>query len=346
MKNYKLSVIIPCYKVEKYLPKCLDSLMNQTDNNIEAICINDGSPDNCLSILKDYKNKYGDKIVIIDKKNEGVWNARQDGIKVAKGEYVGFLDSDDYVELNFVERMYSTAKEKNADIVICGFDRIDLETMKLYSREMTKTKFPEFSIKEKPDLLLEINGAPWNKIFKAELLKKMPKLKNIPPVLDDMMFQQLLFINADKIVFIPDSLNRYMVRKDSIINTVKPELIKPTYESMKEVRKLYEQKNNIDLLYYIDVNAFLHLGISLMYRLYSTKNIDFKKILNDNIIFLDKEFPYWRNNPYIKIKHIKNNKNANLKLWAIKQSYNLKLFIPFLKAYTFMIEKIGIDIKW
>ena len=73
MAKKKLSIIVPCYKVEKYLPRCLDSLVNQTLEDIEVICINDGSPDNCLNILKDYQKKYKDKIVIIDKKNEGVW---------------------------------------------------------------------------------------------------------------------------------------------------------------------------------------------------------------------------------------------------------------------------------
>ena len=89
----KLSIIVPCYKVEKYLPRCLDTLVNQTLEDIEAICINDGSPDNCLKILKKYQKKYGDKIVIIDKQNEGVWKGRHDGIKIAKGEYIGDYDN-------------------------------------------------------------------------------------------------------------------------------------------------------------------------------------------------------------------------------------------------------------
>ena len=91
----KVSVIVPCYNVEKYLPKCLDSLVNQTLKEIEVICINDGATDNTLSILKDYEKRYKNKIVIIDKKNEGVWKGRWDGIRKAKGEYITFLDSDD-----------------------------------------------------------------------------------------------------------------------------------------------------------------------------------------------------------------------------------------------------------
>ena len=103
-EEIKVSIIVPVYKVEKYLNRSMDSLVNQTLDGVEIICINDGSPDNCLEILKEYKEKYPDKhIVIIDKKNEGVWKGRFDGIAVAKGEYIGFTDSDDYIALDYAE---------------------------------------------------------------------------------------------------------------------------------------------------------------------------------------------------------------------------------------------------
>lgn len=343
--DIKLSIIVPCYKVEEYLPRCLDSLVNQTLDGVEAICINDGSPDNCLKILKDYQKEYGDKIVIIDKKNEGVWKGRMDGIKKAKGEFIGFVDSDDYVALDYAEKLYNAAKNSNADISCCGFDRIDLETQKLYSREMTKFKHESFNIQKNPGLLLEINTAPWNKIYKAELLKKMHDLKNVPRVLDDMMFLQLIYINAKKITFIEDSLVYYMVRKDSIINTVKQELIPGVYAAMKEVRSIYAKENK-KMLDYVDANAFLHLGISFMYRLSEDKNLNFNKALRENTEFLDKEFPSWRNNKYIKHSYVRKNKGSNKKLWIVRWVYRLHIFKLFLRMYKFMINHIGVDIKW
>ncbi len=342
----KVSFIIPCYNVEEYLPRCLDSLMNQTLKDIEAICINDGSPDNCLKILKDYQKKYGEKIVIIDKKNEGVWRGRKDGIKKARGEFIGFVDSDDYVTTDFAEKLYKATKKNDADIAVCGFDRIDLETGKVYSREMCKPKHNNIIIKNNPGLLLELNGAPWNKIYKAELLKNMAELKNIPPVLDDMMFLQLIYVNAHKITFISDSLNRYMVRKDSIINTIEPKVIPKTYAAMKEIRDIYASTKNQDYIDYIDANAFLHLGISLMYRLYANKNADFSKLLKSNTNFLNQNFPNWRHNKYISLKYIKNNQGSNSKLYIVKKFYDLHLFRLFLATYTTMINKFGVDIKW
>lgn len=342
----KISFIIPCYNVEKYLPKCLDSLMSQTLGDIEAICINDGSPDHCLQILKDYHKKYGDKIVIIDKKNEGVWRGRRDGIKKARGEFIGFVDSDDYVTPDFAEKLYNAAIKNHADIAVCGFDRIDLDTEKLYSREMCKPKHKNIIIEKNPGLLLELNGAPWNKIFRAELLKKMVELKNIPPVLDDMMFQQLIFINTHKITFIPNSLNRYMVRKDSIINTIEPKVIPQTYAAMKEIRDLYAKSKNQNYLDYIDANAFLHLGVSLMYRLSTNKKINFNKFLKENTEFLDQNFPNWRHNQYTTLKYVKKNNGSNSKLYLVKKIYDLHLFKPFLAIYKTMINKLRVDIKW
>lgn len=342
----KISFIIPCYNVEAYLPKCIDSLMGQTLSDIEAIFINDGSPDNCLKILKDYRKKYEDKIVIIDKKNEGVWRGRKDGIKKAKGEFIGFVDSDDYVTPDFAEKLYNAAIKNRADIAVCGFDRIDLDTGKLYSREMCKPKHKNIIIDQNPGLLLELNGAPWNKIYKAELLKNMTELQHIPPVLDDMMFLQLIYINAHKITFIPNSLNRYMVRKDSIINTVEPKVIPETYAAMKEIRDLYAKTNNQNYLDYIDANAFLHLGISLMYRLSTNKNANFNKLLKENTKFLDQNFPNWHRNRYLTLKYVKQNNGSNNKLYLVKKIYDFHLFKPFLATYKAMINTFGVDIKW
>ena len=113
----KVSVIIPVYNVEPYLEKCLDSLINQTLKDIEIICINDCSTDNSLNILEQFKNK-DERIKLINlKENKGAAAARNEGLKIAKGEYLGFVDPDDYVDLNFYEELYKKAKQDDADIV-------------------------------------------------------------------------------------------------------------------------------------------------------------------------------------------------------------------------------------
>ena len=150
------------------------NLVNQTLDGVEIICINDGSPDNCLNILKEYQANYPDKnIVIIDKKNEGVWKGRFDGIAIAKGEYIGFTDSDDYIALDYAEKLYNAAKKNNADLAVCGFERIDLETNTVVATNMTNFGNTVKEINQKDDFVLFINPAPWNKVYKREKIKDL-----------------------------------------------------------------------------------------------------------------------------------------------------------------------------
>jgi len=344
----KVSIIVPVYKVEKYIRRSMDSLVNQTLDGIEIICINDGSPDNCLEILKEYKAKYSDKnIVIIDKKNEGVWKGRFDGIKVAQGEYIAFTDSDDYIALDYAEKLYKAAKASNADISICGYDRIDVDTEHKYSTEMTQYEGKVIDMNKNPEDILSINGALWNKLYKAELLKNMSNLENPPKVLDDMMFFLLICLNAKKIAFIPDCLYYYMIRSDSIVANIKKEQVESTQNAMLEIKEIYLKNNNgKKLIPVLDALAFLHFGISLMFRISYDKSCNFKEELRLNKEYLNKNFSTWRKSKYLNISYSLVHKLSNIKVAIMKKVYVLNLYSLFLKLYRFMIDKMKIDIKW
>lgn len=340
-----LSIIVPCYKVEKYLPKCLDSLMAQTLPNIEAICINDGSPDHCIDILRDYESRFPGKVVVIDKPNEGVWKGRWDGIALARGEYIGFLDSDDYVVPEFAESLYCAAKAVDADIAVCGFDRIDLETGKVLSREMAGER-KGFVIDDDPGRLLELNGAPWNKCFRANVLKGMRNLQEPPTVLDDLAFHLLAYCDMHgKVEFVPKSLVRYMVRAGSIINTVRQDQVDSIFGAFREIRADYESARP-ELLSLLDAVAFLHLGISLVFRLSCSKDADVRASVAQMTSFLDGEFPSWRHSPYIRSSYALPRGGALVKVLAVQKVYKLHLMPAFLAAYSFMIDRLHVDIKW
>ena len=343
----KVSIIVPVYKVEKYIRRSMDSLVNQTLDGVEIICINDGSPDNCPQILREYKEKYPDKnIVIIDKQNEGVWKGRFDGIKAATGEYIGFTDSDDYIALDYAEKLYNAAKKSNADISICGFDRIDVDTGHLYSREMTKYEGKTIDMDKNPEDILSINGALWNKLYKAEVLKNLKNLPNPPRILDDMMFLCLAYLNTNKISFIKDSLYYYMVRSDSIVATIKKEQVVSTENAFLDVKKLYEaEESGRKLLPVLDAMAFLHFGLSLMFRVSADKTSNFKEELKKNREFLDNNFPTWRNTKYLKIFYCLKHK-SNMKVAIMRKVYKSGMFRAFISVYNFMINKLKIDIKW
>ena len=120
MNKYKVSIIIPVYGVEKYVSKCLESLVNQTLNDIEIIVVNDGTKDNSQKIIDKYVKKYPDKVKSFIKENGGQGSARNYGLKQANGDYIGYVDSDDYVELEMYEKLYNKAISDNLDIAICG----------------------------------------------------------------------------------------------------------------------------------------------------------------------------------------------------------------------------------
>ncbi|TWP22554.1 glycosyltransferase [Apibacter muscae] len=170
--NYKVSVIIPVYNVEIYLTKCLNSIISQTLKEIEIICVNDGSTDNSLSILKKFESEYSN-IKIINKKNGGLSDARNTGIKNASGEYLAFVDSDDWIDNDMMFNMYHLGTKYNADIVICGLKKVN---------EFGKIKklMPQFqNLSEKINLsehfyiFGEIENFACNKIFKKDLFQEI-----------------------------------------------------------------------------------------------------------------------------------------------------------------------------
>lgn len=345
--NVALSVIVPCYKVEQYLPKCLASLVGQTLQNIEVICINDGSPDHCIDILREWETRYPGKIVVIDKQNEGVWRGRWDGIRLARGEYIGFLDSDDYAEPDFAEKLYQAAKAADADMAVCGFSRIDLDTGKVLSRELCTPREP-FSIADEPGRMVELNGAPWNKVFRASVLKQMHDLTQPPPVLDDLVFHLLAYLQSrGTVVFVPQSLVNYMVRSGSIINSISESQVAAIYQAFLETRAWYEHDQAPrSLLEALDAVAFLHLGISLNYRLSYNKEVDLAAAVARTTAFLDEHFPTWRHSPYIRGQYARLHGPSYKRLLVSSRMYKLGLLPQFLGAYRTITDMAHFDIKW
>ncbi len=344
-RRVPLSIIIPCYRVERYLARCLDSLLARKLEGIELVCINDGSDDNCIGILRDYESRYPDTFRIIDKDNEGVWKARRDGIAAAHGEYIGFIDPDDHVREDYAMKLYQAASAHGADVACCGFERVDDETGRSYSVEMTGFKYESFDFRKDPGLMLEVNAAIWNKIFRADLLKGMMDMEHIPAALDDMVFAHLIYLNVRSIVFVGESLVYYTVRGGSVISGINPGYIPGIYDAMKELRAIYASEAP-ELLVYLDAAAFLHLGISLMHRLTKDGKAVPQRILSGNTAFLDEHFPLWRRNPYIRLSYVLTHRGVNFKLWVVRRLSGLHLMRPFLTVYGMMIGRLGIDIKW
>ena len=206
----KVSVIVPIYNVENYIKKCLESLVNQTLNELQIILVNDGSKDKSGNIAKEYADKFPEKIIYLEKKNGGLSDARNFGIPYAKGEYIAFLDSDDYIDLNAYETMYNKAIEEDSDLVECNF-------IWEYDNKIKKDVRIEYS--NKKEMLAFIRVVAWNKLIKRKLIVD----KNIlfPKGLryEDVAFFYQLVPYLNKVAFVKKCFIHYVQRKDSIANT-------------------------------------------------------------------------------------------------------------------------------
>lgn len=343
--KYDLSIVALVYNLEKYLPRCLDSLVNQTLENIEIICVDDGSTDSAPKIIDEYASKYPNKVKAYHKKNGGEFTTRNYGLEKASGEYITFVDTDDYVEPNWAEKLYNAAKENNADLAVCGFERIDLKTNKIVSKDMTGYGNTVKTITPMDDFCVFINPAPWNKIFKLEKIKDL-RFQNFRNF-NDMIFLASSYSKIEKIAFVPDVLYHYYLRYDSQIHSVNSEDVDNFKKYLLELKKLYVKENKYeDMKYIIDFMAFLHLGMSVMYRASYDKSINMKIMLKNTIKYLDENFSTWRKSPFLKFGYSVKRGLKRIAISVIAFLYRHHMAGLYIFIYRFVIDKLKIDIKW
>lgn len=258
----KISIIVPVYNTEKFLEKCLNSLINQTLKDIEIICINDGSTDKSLQILEKFANK-DKRIQIINQTNSGLSVARNIGIKKAKGEYIGFVDSDDWVDLNFFEQLYINVKKYNADIGVAGIKRVRSYKWKYHIKlekeeviQDTNKKFKKCDVPEKCYV--------WNKIYKLSELQKL-NINFEPNVyFEDRLFTAQVLINLKTLVTVPDIYYNYWTNPNSIVKTKSKKKSKDSQYTKEKLMK-YLKENNVNLdHYYTQIKKFKFLGLTFL----------------------------------------------------------------------------------
>ena len=237
----KVSVIVPVYNVEKYLKYCMDSLLNQTLTDIEIILVDDGSPDRCPEICDEYAEK--DRVKVIHKKNEGLGYARNSGLEIATGEYIAFVDSDDYIETVTYQKLYSIAEETHADVVYFSFQRINNQghTWQDTSKNENKTYHSE---KEIQGLMLDMIANPPKakldrniecsaccSLYRNEIIRKHGlRFKNERELIsEDLLFNVDYLLHTSKVITISDALYYYRVNQSSLTRTVRSDRIEKNY---------------------------------------------------------------------------------------------------------------------
>jgi len=220
MKQPKVSVIIPVYNLEQYLRRSLDSVTRQTLMDIEIICINDGSDDGSLAILREYE-KADPRIRVIDKKNEGQGLARNIGIDMARGEYLGFVDGDDWIEADMYEKMYHTARKNDADLQLCTVTRLDTDGNLLgiqcnYDRYIAKRFNNDaivFTWNDIADVLFKLERFSVNKIYKRAFIKNNDIRFSLHRCYEDNIFHFRTLFEAERISMVRAPFYNYMFNR-------------------------------------------------------------------------------------------------------------------------------------
>lgn len=310
----KLSVIMPVYNVEKYLPKCLDSLTGQTLKEIEIICINDGSSDSSSEILNRYAAR-DNRITVINQENQGQGNARNCGINLAKGEYIAFVDSDDWLENNAFEILYEKAKKFDADIVEFNYNEI-FECSGQIKKHNYSIKLPEnkvYNYKITKKYLFGTISVSWNKIYKRDFINEYNIRFGSGRRAQDGVFAIKAKVYAQKIIFENKPLYNYNIRQSSSVNSSSSKQLE-LFQSLADIKKFLIEEN----LYKTYKSDALKDFIKTISSTYNSLPESIRpEYLNLSAEFLGSDYP----------KLIKSINNGNNSFWenlfSVKNDYYL-----------------------
>lgn len=285
----KISVIIPVYNVEDYLEKCLDSVFSQTFDDFEVIIINDGSPDNSQAIIDRYCSKYPHKITALRQENAGLSAARNTGISAATGEYLMFLDSDDYLHTEALHKIYHCAASRDLDIVCYGLCTV---VDGVVSDDSTFTVAPELA-----DIrYLFHDSSACNKLIRRSLFVAHDLRFATGLFYEDLELIPRLALYTQKIGFVQEMLYYYLIRTGSIM---RQKVYNPKFASIYTVaetlKEAFYQTPFHKELEYIYIEHLLH-GAVLRYLQYPEGVADIRKISR----IMGTTFPQWRKNPYYR----------------------------------------------
>lgn len=318
----KVSVIVPVYGVEKYIDKCLNSLVNQTLNDIEIIVVNDGSPDNSQKIIDEYVKRYPKIVKSYKKSNGGQGSARNYGLKKASGEYIGYVDSDDYIEYNMYEKLYNEAKRNDLDIVICCNKNVYENT----GKEKIEPLFLKTD-NDKANALFS-NVGVCNKLYKKEIVDNF--LFKSKVWYEDLAFCCKTVMKSSKIGFVNEGLYNYLIRQGSTMNNDNASRNLEILDAFDDVLN-YIDENKKYKKYYPEIEflAIYHIFIAAIVRIITAKNVHNKKELIHKLRnYVCIKFPNYDNNQYLylldKNKKIVYNLIKQKKYFCVRLIFKLK----------------------
>lgn len=290
----KVSVIVPVYNTENFLERCLNSLVNQTLNDMEIIVVNDGSTDASQEIIDRFANDFPNIIRAYRKKNGGLSSARNYGLDMATGEYIGFIDSDDYVELDMFEKMYNKACSRNFDVVVCDVRYVYKEKNFIASSRINNDLISKDQVKNH---MVDIYPAAWNKIYKCNLFNVRFK-KGI--WYEDVEFLYRLFPYVNSIGVVKEPLINYVQRDGAITHTF-DERVYDYISNWNGIVQFYKSNNIFDEYYSeIEYSYVRYLYMTFVKTATNFSKKEFNKAClkaKQNVL---NTFPNYKKNKYLK----------------------------------------------
>ena len=294
-----ITVVVPVYNVEKYLERNLNSLVNQTYKNVEILVINDGTLDNSQDIIDRFVKKYPRTVKSFIKKNGGISDTRNFGIDQAKGKFIAFIDSDDYVEIDFLEKLYNSIISTESDIAVSNI--ID-EYENTGKSSVYKNYVPEVLCSLKEDKKQLFNRmSVWNKLFKKELFDDMSLRFSKGKIYEDTRLVPKLFVKAKKISYVDDALYHYIIRSGSLMTSSDLQKNLDIMDAFDDIidffkkEKLYHQfKAEIEYL------AIEHIVVATLLRVVkASEKKDIEKNVKIYIDYMNNNFADYNQNPYL-----------------------------------------------
>lgn len=304
MKKELVSIIVPVYNVEKYIKECLESIINQTYENIEVILIDDGSTDKSGRICDEY-SKIDKRIKVIHKQNSGVSATRNIGLKEATGEYIEFVDPDDFTSKNYIKKMMDGIK--NSDCVICGYNEQYKNATVSHSIAKHKCNIGRKEAINNLFVRNLYNGYLWNKLFKTNIIKEHQLVFNEKiSILEDLLFVTEYLSYCNNITLITDNLYYYRMRKNSAINDFNSKKINNLFNGYMEINNVLQSKKicapNYIYMLMIDLIKYKkNINLQLYMKKFNLKfNRTILQILKSKQypmklkikLFIRKHFPY------------------------------------------------------
>ncbi len=331
MKKNLISVIVPIYNVENYLEKCIDSILNQTYQNLEVILVDDGSPDNCAKICDEYANK-DSRVVVLHKENGGVSSARNLGLEKAKGEFITFVDSDDYLEPTMYEKLIQKQQLENLDIVFARYKEIyesgEVKITETALEDFCKTSnlvytFNCSSKKEKLNGETKIHDrvfcSLWRMLFKSEVLKGIKFSTKIRYMEDFVFFNEVALYSNIKFGFIDEYLYNYLIRGTSAYQTKSKKIVENSKGYLEEMTRILSGTKYED---YLPALEYFCYSECVLAKYVYGENIDYKdfkawgtknnyKCIKRIILGLKSQIKYFliRHKMYILLKFLYKVKN-------------------------------------